>query len=161
MGKILGDLMISPSQERSEEALAKRRSAAEYQAGFDPPIGVDNGDEARYSNKIGTFTKCLPHSSLGEVDLKAYGLLSDALAGTSVEAFETVPTVSTLRLGSPLSSRAFDSFGPDARGLGVPTPCSVDSDEFAAQFDGFFKKFACQSRVNIPPQSLRRYLIIF
>src|SRR5262245_45253493 len=30
-----------------------------------------NGDEARFENKIGSYSKALPHNALGEVDLAA------------------------------------------------------------------------------------------
>src|SRR5262245_61853317 len=33
---------------------------------------LTNGDEERYLNKIGSYTKALPHNQLGEVDLAAY-----------------------------------------------------------------------------------------
>ena len=35
-------------------------------------INVNNGDDARYPDKAGTFTKGLPHDSFGRVDLNAY-----------------------------------------------------------------------------------------
>lgn len=41
---------------------------------FEEPIAPhpNNGDEARYPNKIGTDTRGLPHDRRGEVDLEAY-----------------------------------------------------------------------------------------
>src|SRR5215468_9118429 len=36
---------------------------------------VDNGDDDLYPNKIGSYTKALPHNQLGEVDPAAYATL--------------------------------------------------------------------------------------
>ncbi len=39
---------------------------------------INNGDELLYDNKIGSYSKALPHNNLGEVDPAAYQTLVDA-----------------------------------------------------------------------------------
>src|SRR4051812_9519136 len=40
---------------------------------------TNNGDEALYANKIGSYSKGLPHNAKGEVDLAAYATLVHAV----------------------------------------------------------------------------------
>src|SRR6202163_2083876 len=59
--------------EQSEEI---RNRVAEAESNVAIPHHQDNGDEARYSNKIGNFSKNLKHDpTTGEVDLPAYEAL--------------------------------------------------------------------------------------
>ena len=46
-----------------------------------PPY-IDNGDEARYPDKIGSCSKGLPHNNFGEVDHTAYATLTKAEVAT-------------------------------------------------------------------------------
>ena len=45
----------------------------------------NNGDEDLYSNKIGNYSKGLPHNNVGEVDLTAYNSYLAAIRKTSIE----------------------------------------------------------------------------
>src|SRR5690349_17007157 len=50
-----------------------------------------NGDENLYPNKIGNYSKGLPHQSNGEVLLSAYNALLSALNTGNPNAFEQLP----------------------------------------------------------------------
>nr|HMS43629.1 hypothetical protein [Pyrinomonadaceae bacterium] len=52
---------------------------------------ANNGDESLYPNKIGSYSKGLPHQANGEVNLQAYYALTDALAAGSPAGFEQIP----------------------------------------------------------------------
>src|SRR2546426_7258558 len=54
--------------DRSRRAQAFRVRVAAAQFEKEQPMlnQIDNGDEARYPNKIGSFSKGLPHNDLGE-----------------------------------------------------------------------------------------------
>ena len=54
---------------RRQQAYHLRKEAAQFQRDLPLPDHPDNGDEARYPNKIGSYSKALPHNSLGEVNL--------------------------------------------------------------------------------------------
>ena len=50
---------------------------------------VTNGDEERYPDRRGSFSKTVPHNHLGEVDISAYAdWLSLLVAGELVRRFE-------------------------------------------------------------------------
>ncbi|HKV12316.1 MAG TPA: vanadium-dependent haloperoxidase [Thermoanaerobaculia bacterium] len=79
-----------------------------------------NGDEDRYPNRIGNFSKGLPHNSFGEVDESAYEIYLKALdAGTS-DDFLTIPTSGGRKLTNPQAGLAFDLQGMDAQDVAVP-----------------------------------------
>ena len=56
-----------------------------------------NGDEARYRNKIASYSKGLPHNALGEVTSSAYRAMLNALTSGVPANFEAIP------LGGPLT----------------------------------------------------------
>ena len=58
-----------------------------------PPLfnRPNNGDEELYPNRIGNYSKGLPHQSNGEVQLNAYNALLDALRTGTPAMFEQIP----------------------------------------------------------------------
>src|SRR5215510_13882101 len=67
-----------PPMARASEAFRIRQQAARLEL-QQPPAHPTNGDDDLYSNRIGSYSKGLPHNELGEVDLKAYRSLLNAL----------------------------------------------------------------------------------
>ena len=57
---------------RVMEAFELRVAEAMEDASVPAATNLNNGDEARYADKGGTYTKGLPHDSFGRVDLNAY-----------------------------------------------------------------------------------------
>jgi hypothetical protein len=64
---------------RAVEAFRIRQKAALEELNSLPAVHRNNGDEQLYSNKIGNYSKALPHNSLGEVELAAYNGYLNAL----------------------------------------------------------------------------------
>ena len=60
---------------RAQNALILRELAAEVEAERPPAATATNNDESLYPNKIASFSKGLPHSQLGEVNLTSYQLI--------------------------------------------------------------------------------------
>jgi hypothetical protein len=123
---------------RSKQALEIRQQAALQQAQVDPGPQQDNGDEARYSNRIGNFSKGLPHNARGEVDSGAYQALLDALAGDDPALFEAIPMGSRYlqrqrKLVNPQAARAFDMEGRDSHQFAFPAAPQVASPAAAAE----------------------------
>lgn len=118
---------------RKQRAYEVRRRAAvrELQAPEQPH--PTNGDLERYSNRIGSYSKGLPHDSLGEVDPKAFDALRTALAAGTFAAFERVPLGGTAKLVDPLAAYAFDLEGADSHRLGVVAPPAFASAAQAAE----------------------------
>src|SRR6201999_442618 len=73
----------------------------------------NNGDEDRYANKIGSYTKALPHNALGEVDLAAYATLAKAIQTQVPADFDAIQLGLGRKLTSPQAGLAMDLEGPD------------------------------------------------
>jgi len=92
-----------------------------------------NGDERRFDNKIGNFSKSLPHNDLGEVDVHAYKAMVRAIDKGRFKLIEQVPKGVGGRLLNPLGGFTFTIEGPDSPAVNVELPPSLKSPEFAAQ----------------------------
>ncbi|MFN0138998.1 MAG: vanadium-dependent haloperoxidase [Pyrinomonadaceae bacterium] len=101
-----------------------RRAAASYQYRLDTaqenfqPIPrrfsrPNNGDEELYPNRIGSYSKGLPHQSNGEVVPSAYDALLDALRTGNPAMFEQIPMGGDRHLTNPQAGLAFDLEGDD------------------------------------------------
>ena len=81
---------------------------------------VNNGDDALYPDKGGTFTKGLPHDSFGRVDPTAYATFKTALASGKFSDFENIIMGGTRTLNGPEGGMAFDLERPDNVQFGQP-----------------------------------------
>src|SRR4029078_8776019 len=77
-------------KQRRDLSWQVRKAAADYNRSLPVPDHPDNGDEARYPNKIGSYSKGLPHNRWGEVDLGAYATLINALKSGDPDDFERI-----------------------------------------------------------------------
>jgi hypothetical protein len=85
-----------------------RVDAAEEQFLKPNPVHADNGDEARYPNKIGSSTKGLKHDSrTGEVIPTAYAALLAALRGGRSTDFDALAANGALGCADPTRQRRF------------------------------------------------------
>lgn len=125
--------LIGPlnSCERRRKALRIRTTVAQLQDRLPSPDHPCNGDESRYPNKIGSFTKGLPHNGLGEVDLNAYHAFIAALK--TGKDFESIPLGGVVKIVNPQASYAFDLVGPDSHHLGIASPPAFSSSWEASE----------------------------
>jgi len=86
------------------------------------PAQTCNGDEALYPNRIGSYSKGLPHNAIGEVDLDAYQALLDALDSGHPADFEAIPLGGARKLTNPQAGLAFDTEGNDPHQFAQPAP---------------------------------------
>jgi hypothetical protein len=112
-------------QVRFQAALTHRRSAW--------PVHAGNGDEERYPNRIGSYSKGLPHNAFGEVEEDAYDSLLAAVRSGVPEDFEAIRTSGGRRLTSPQAGLAFDLEGYDAQQLTAPPAPALGSAEEAGE----------------------------
>jgi hypothetical protein len=115
---------------RAERAEEIRQRVAEAESNVEIPHHRDNGDEARYANKIGNFSKNLTHDpNTGEVDLNAYEAFLGALSSGRFLDFEALATnghfgcndpTQQRRLVNPEAGYAFDLEGTDSHQLPLP-----------------------------------------
>ncbi|WP_129575924.1 MULTISPECIES: hypothetical protein [Sorangium] len=132
-------------EERRHRAFQLRRQAAldELRLGLFPKW--TNGDEELYPNRIGNYSKCLPHNDLGEVDPDAYDAMLCALASGRFEDFEALPLAGLLRLSNPLGGLTYDLIGPDAAAVPIePPPPPFASAEAAAQMAELYWMALCR-----------------
>jgi hypothetical protein len=92
-----------------------------------------NGDEELYPNKIGSYSKGLPHDDLGEVNSTAYDSLLHALSTGSPADFERVVIGGSVKLTNPQAGLAFDTQGPDSHSLSIRSAPAFNSPEEASE----------------------------
>ncbi len=93
----------------------------------------NNFDESLYPNRIGNYSKGLPHDSNGEVVPSAYEQLLQAVGTGNPADFEQIPMGGTRKLTSPQSGLAFDLQGGDAQSFVMPLAPTFASREIAAE----------------------------
>ena len=75
------------------------------------PPHPTNGDEARYTNKIGSDTRGLPHDKRGEVEQAAWQALYAACHSGEAADFEKIPLGGTRKLVNPVGTLAVSRVG--------------------------------------------------
>jgi hypothetical protein len=117
---------------RALKCFNNRVSAAQAELNVRIPNEVTNGDEQRFSNRIGNYSKGLVHNAIGEVDSASYASLLNAVNGGDHRLFEQIQMGGNVPLVNPQSGLAFDLEGTDSHQLAIGTPPSVTSREMAA-----------------------------
>ncbi len=123
------------SRSRSVAARSVRVGVAREQFLVRSPLNQANADEVQLPDFIGSFTKTLPHNTVGEVDSEAYRAYLLALEGRSDEAWENIPLSpeADRKLANPQASLAFSLVGGDSHAFFMPPAPSFDSAETAAE----------------------------
>ena len=119
--------------QRRQEAYHIRQQAALYQRTLPLLDHRANGDEDRYSHKIASYSKGLPHNKLGEVDLDAYRDLLNAVASGQFAAFESLSLGAHVKLSNPLAAYAFELEGADPHQIECRVPPTFESAETAGE----------------------------
>jgi hypothetical protein len=115
--------------QRADSAYDVRQQAALDQRQRPLPAHPTNGDEELYPSKIGSYSKALPHSSLGEVVIPAYNSLTHALTTGNPADFEAIILGGTDKLTSPQAAYAFELEGADSHAIATPPPPALSSEE--------------------------------
>jgi len=89
------------AEERRNQAFQLRVRAANEEHAIPVPDQVNNGDEVLYPNRIGNFSKALPHNNIGEVDPAAYDSLLIAVTSGDPSDFAKIPLGGTVKLANP------------------------------------------------------------
>jgi hypothetical protein len=98
-----------------------------FESGQPSPGHPTNGDEAMLPAYIGSFTKGLPHTQLGEVEPGTYETLLYALSTGRQADFEALDRGSGARFIDPLAAFAFQMEGADSHQLVAPPPPAFSS----------------------------------
>jgi hypothetical protein len=97
---------------------------------------VNNGDDALYPDKAGTFTKTLLHDSFGRVDPHSYHSFKAALKSGKFADFEKIIMGGARTLNGPQGGLAFDLERLDSAQFGqpiVPPAPPIASDQNATE----------------------------
>lgn len=161
-----GNGPLSPS-ERRDRAFEIRRDAAIFQRELPENPSVANGDEELYPSRIASYTKGLPHSDLGDVDLNAYNALTRALNSGLTSDFEAVPLGGTTKLANPQSAYCFGMDGADTQAIPVAPAPTFSSAQMAAEIaenywyaitrDVPFSQFASDPLINQAAADLNKF----
>jgi hypothetical protein len=108
------------SEARVIEAFNLRVGEASKDALVPAAKNVNNGDDAFYPDKGGTYTKGLPHDNFGRVDPTAYATFKTALASGKFSDFEQINMGGARTFNGPQSGLAFDLDGLDNVQFGQP-----------------------------------------
>ena len=108
---------------RVAKSLALRLEAARRDAQVPVPRHTTNGDETRYPDKSGTYTKCLLQDGYGRVNPSAYQSMKAAFASGNSADFEKIIMGGARTLNGPQGALAFDMEGCDSVQFGnAPGP---------------------------------------
>lgn len=118
---------------RADRARQLRYTAADVQRTMPLPSHLDNGDEARYASKIGSYSKGLPHNTLGEVNLTSYNQLITALTSGKAADFETLTLGGARPLVNPQAAYHYALEGADSHALDMPPAPAFASAEAAGE----------------------------
>lgn len=125
----------SGSNQRANQCAKLRRDAATVGLQATPQNlqHPDNNDEELYPNKLGSYSKGLPHNEDGTVVASAYAALLQAVtSGRSVD-FDAIPLGGTVGLTNPQAGLAFDLEGPDGHAFVQPAAPAFASRAQAAE----------------------------
>jgi hypothetical protein len=127
-------LITSPAtSNRVVRCFALRTQTAGQDAFITAPEEIDNGDEALYSDKSGTYTKDILQAGVGLVDLAAYQTFKKALNSGDPADFEAITLGGTRTLNGPQGGLAFDLECLDSSQFEVPPAPALASEEYATE----------------------------
>lgn len=123
------------SNQRANECAKLRRDAANagLQATPQNLPHPANQDENLYPNKLGSYSKGLPHNDDGTVVASAYAALVHALNSGRPADFDAIPLGGSQGLTNPQAGLAFDMEGQDSHALVQPPAPAFASRAQAAE----------------------------
>jgi hypothetical protein len=129
-------LLAGVTNRRVIEAMELRVAEAIGDARVPAATNVNNGDEARYADKGGTYSKGLLHDKFGRVDLTSYHTFKTALNSGEFSDFENIIMGGTRTLNGPQAGLCFCLVALDNVQFGqpqVPPAPAAASDQTATE----------------------------
>jgi hypothetical protein len=123
---------VSNDAVRENQAWQARLEAARFERNLPVADHPTNGDESLFPNKIGNFSKGLPHNVRGEVDPGAWNSFIRALESGNPADFENIAISGGAKLVNPQAGLGFALQGPDSHGLTMKAPPAFSSADQAA-----------------------------
>ena len=111
-----------------------------------------NGDEARYTNKIGSDSRGLPHDKRGEVEQAAWQALYTACQSGDPADFEKIPLGGTRKLVNPVGTQAVSLSGINPTQIGIPpAPALASAERGGEAVEVYWQSLLC----DVPLTELR------
>lgn len=129
----LNEELRPATSHRVLRSLALRTRAAGSDAFAAAPAQIDNGDEARYGDKSGTYTKGVLQTGIGLVDLGAYATFKHALSTGNPADFEKIILGGPRTLNGPQAGLAFYLDSLDGSQYPVPPAPALASEAYATE----------------------------
>ncbi len=130
---MLNTELVPATSNRVLRATAVRSETTIADALVPAPPQVDNGDEARYADKSGTYTKGVLQSGIGVVDPAAYKAFKHALSTGAQADFNNIPLGGPRTLNGPEGGLAFYLDCLDASQFVVPPAPALESEAYATE----------------------------
>jgi hypothetical protein len=112
---------------RALASFNNRVTAAQTEFKVPTPNEITNGDELRFPNRIGNYSKGLAHNLIGEVESTSYASLLTAVQGGNPQQFNQIQLGGNTLLVDPQAGLSFDLEGTDSHKFAIGTPPSVAS----------------------------------
>gem|GEM_PF-3886269 len=113
---------------------------------------MSNCDEARYPNRVGNFSKGLPHDDIGEVLPAAYDSLLTAVTSGDRDDFANIPLGGTAKLATPQRGLSFHLEGTDSGQLTSPPAPELAGPERAGEMVDYW--IATRTAIGFPTRRL-------
>ena len=127
-----------PGATRADAAEWVRKEAAAFQRGIPLPEHPDNGDEARYPSRFASFSKGLPHDSLGDVNTVEYSKLLTAIASGEPADFEAINLGGSRQLVNPQAAYAYQLEGADSHAIALAPAPAFTSLETSGEMEELY-----------------------
>ena len=163
--------IVQPPGGRLSHATELRMGEAMLDGAAGTATNINNGDEAHYPDKGGSFTKGLTHNQWGQVDLNAFGTLKTAMATGRFSDFEQIIMGGTRTLNGPQGGLCYDLEARDNVQFGqpvVPPAPAIAGSQSGAEMvemywasllrDVAFTDYASNSLAAMAAQELSRLL---
>ena len=118
---------------RVRRSLALRSSAAEHDAAVPAPAQISNGDEERYSDKSGTYSKGILQAGIGIVDPDAFRSFRHALHTGHPSDFNAIHLGGPRTQNGPQGGLAFSLVCLDNSQFTSPPAPALASEEYATE----------------------------
>ena len=121
------------THDRVARSFALRSAPAAHDAFVPAPAQINNGDEARYADKSGTYTKGILQSGIGLVDLTAFQTFRHALDTGNPADFEAIVLGGPRTQNGPQAAYAFGLDCLDNSQFTAPPAPPVSSELYATE----------------------------
>jgi membrane-associated phospholipid phosphatase len=129
---------------RQADALSIRTASAQAQAAISFGTQETNGDEGRYADYRGSYSKAMPHDANGEVDQTVYQTYLDALDSAENADFEAISMGGDRKLANPQAAYRFDLVGTDSHKTFMRPAPEFAGNETAAEMGELYWKALCR-----------------